>query len=86
MGSIRGRGALFRVQPRDHDGARVPHVHAWIGGGEVVIELMPDRTVRLSEQHPLAVRGDVKRSEVRKALNEAVELYDALLAEYERQR
>jgi hypothetical protein len=77
---------LFKVQPRDHHGAKIPHVHAWLGSGEVVIELMPDRTARLSEQHPLPVRGDVKRSEVRKALSEAAEHYDALIAEYERQQ
>jgi hypothetical protein len=86
MGSVRGRGVLFRVQPRDHADAPIPHVHAWIGCGEVVIELMPDRSVRLSAKHPLPVRGDLKRSEVRKALNQAAEYYDTLIAEYERQR
>jgi hypothetical protein len=85
VGSVKGRGVLFRVLPNDHPGAPVPHVHAWIGAGEVVIELMPDRTVRLSERHPVPVRGDVKRSEVRKALNEAAEHYDASMSEHKRQ-
>jgi hypothetical protein len=85
MGTIRGQGLLLRVNPRDHPRAQIPHVHAWVGSGEVVIELMPDRSVRLSEQHSLPVRGNVKRSDVKKALAEAARCYDVLMAEYERQ-
>jgi len=52
----------------------------------VVIELTADRTVRLSEQHAIAFRGKLKRSEIRKALDQAEKLYDSLVAEYERQK
>jgi hypothetical protein len=86
MGSIRWREVLFKVRPRDHETAPVPHVHAWIGSGEVTIELMPDRTVRISRQHRLPVRGRLKRSEITQALDGAVRCYDLLIAELERQR
>lgn len=85
MGTIRGRGVLLKVNPRDHPQAKAPHVHAWVGSGEVVIELMRDRSVRLSEQHSLPIRGNVKRSDVNKALAEAARCYDLIMAEYERQ-
>jgi hypothetical protein len=85
MRTIRSRGIRLRMYPRDHPQSRVPHVHAWIGSGEVIVELMPDHSVRLSEQHPRPLRGNVKRSEVNKALAEAARCYDLLMAEYERQ-
>ena len=85
MGTIRGHGVLLRVNPRDHPRAQIPHVHAWVGNGEVVIELLHDGSVRLSEQHPIPIRGNVKRSDVKKALLEAARCYFMLIAEFERQ-
>jgi hypothetical protein len=85
MGTVRGHGALFIVYPRDHARSGIPDVHARVGDAEVIIELMPDRSARLSDQHPVQIRGNAKRSDVKKALVEAARCYDLIIEEYERQ-
>lgn len=44
-------GLRFRAISGDHPGSAVPHLHADIGSGEVVIELVPAGAVRLSGAH-----------------------------------
>lgn len=79
MGTIRHRGIRFRVYPKDHEGSGRPHVHAQLDGGEVRIALLPDRGVALSTEHAVAVVGSVKDTDVRKALDAAVEIHSELL-------
>jgi hypothetical protein len=62
--------------------APIPHAHARFDHGEVIIELLDGGTVRLSSAHRAAVLGDVKRIDVRKALDAAEAAYDLLLAEW----
>jgi hypothetical protein len=82
MGTIRAGGITFRLYAGDHEGAPIPHVHARFDQGEVVIELLGDRTVRLSTAHRAAIAGAVKRSDVRRALAAAETAYDLLLSEW----
>jgi hypothetical protein len=82
MGSVRFGGVTFRLYAGDHEGAPIPHVHAKFDRGEVVIELLDDATVRLSNAHRAAVVGDVRQSDVRKALEAAEAAYDLLFAEW----
>jgi hypothetical protein len=82
MGSVRFNGVTFRLYAGDHEGAPIPHAHARFDHGEVIIELLDDGTVRLSNAHRVAVLGDVKRSDVRRAIDTAEAAYDLLLAEW----
>lgn len=82
MGSVRFGGVTFRLYAGDHEGAPIPHVHAKFDRGEVIIELLGDGIVRLSNAHRVAVLGDVKRSDVRRAFEAAEAAYDILLAEW----
>ncbi len=82
MGSVRFGGITFRVYAGDHDGAPIPHVHARFDRGEVVLELLDDSAVRLSNAHRSPLAGEVKRSEIRKAITAAEAAYDLLLAEW----
>jgi hypothetical protein len=50
----------------------------------VRISLLAEGGVRLSTEHAPAIVGAMKRSEVRKALDSAAEIYDKLAAEWER--
>jgi hypothetical protein len=77
---------VFRLYAGDHEGAAFPHVHARFDRGEVVIELLDDRTVRLSLAHREAISGSVKRADVRRALDAAELAYDVLLDEWEAMR
>ena len=79
MGSKRFGGVLFVTKMGDHDPR---HFHAFVGGGEVVIELTSDRRVILSERDD-AVRG-ATASEVRKALNRATRHFDELAELWEK--
>lgn len=79
MGTVRGRQVKFRVYPKDH----LPvHTHAKIGAGEVIIEVRPDGNVALSAVHREPVVGNVKDSEIVRALEEAAEFSKAIRAEW----
>jgi hypothetical protein len=82
MGSVRIGGVTFRVYAGDHEGALIPHVHAEFDRGEVLLELLDDGTVRFSEVHRSAVLGNVKRSDIRRAVEAAKTAFDFLLAEW----
>jgi hypothetical protein len=86
LGTVRFGGVKFRLYAGDHEGKPIPHVHARFDGGEVVIELLDDGSVRLSEAHNEPIAGLVKRSDVRKALRVAAVARDALLLEWRRMR
>jgi hypothetical protein len=79
MGSRRIRGVLFRAISGDHAGATVPHVHARIASGEVVIELLQDGEVRSSKAHRSSIRGNISHSEERHVLLIAKDAYDELI-------
>jgi isochorismate synthase EntC len=59
------------------------HAHGKIGSGEVIVELRAGE-VALSKAHKDAVTGIVKDSEIKKVLEEAAELYEAIVAEWKR--
>jgi len=83
MGSRRIRGVRFRAISGDHAGGPIPHLHADIGAGEVVVELLPERVVRLSQLHRASVRGNVTQSERRRVLEIARDAFDELIALWE---
>jgi hypothetical protein len=64
MGSRRFGGVRFVVYPGDH---QPRHLHAFVGDGEVIVELRCDGTVSLADRTD-AARG-VKENEVRKVLD-----------------
>ena len=68
MGSKRFGGVLFVTKAGDHDPR---HFHAFVGGGEVIVELTSDRRVILAERDD-AVRS-ATASDVRKALSRAAQ-------------
>ena len=78
MGSIRIGQVRFRVISGDHAGSAVPHVHADIGSGEVIVELASGG-VRLSVAHSDPIRGRVTRNELRIVLRTARDSYQQLL-------
>jgi len=79
VGSKRIGQVRFRAISGDHAGASVPHLHADIGTGEVVVEFLLDG-VRLSEAHGAPIRGAVTARELRVVLETARDSYDELLA------
>jgi hypothetical protein len=82
VGSKLLRGVRFQSYSGDHAGAKVPHVHAHFAEGDVAIELDTEsRSVGLSKQHGKggAIDPDVKKRDVRRALNIASREFDALL-------
>ena len=79
MGSRRIGQVRFRAISGDHAGAAVPHLHADIGSGEVIVELLADGNVRLSQAHGASVRGKVTVRELRVVLQTACEAYQILL-------
>ena len=78
MGSKRIGQVRFRVISGDHAGSAVPHVHADIGSGEVVVELVAGG-VRLSGAHSDPIRGRVTTNELRIVLRTARDSYQQLL-------
>ncbi len=60
-------------------GAATPHLHAFVGSGEIVIELV-DGAARPSLAHGSPIRGTVTRNEVRLVLAAAGSAYDRLVA------
>jgi hypothetical protein len=79
VGSRRIGQVRFRAISGDHGGATVPHLHADIGSGEVIVELLPDGSVRLSHAHSASIRGRVTTRELRIVLTTARDAYEELL-------
>ena len=80
VGSKRVGQVRFRAISGDHKGARVPHLHADIGSGEVVVEFLAHGAVRLSKAHGEPIRGRVTARELRLVLEAARDAYDELVA------
>lgn len=66
----------------DHAGSAVPHLHAYIGSGEVVLELVSGG-VRLSAAHSEPIRGRVTKNELWSVLRTARDSYQELLELWE---
>jgi hypothetical protein len=79
VGSKRVGEVRFQSFSGDHPGASVPHLHAFIGSGEVVIELPPDGGVRLSQAHGAPIRGTVSVRQQRIVLETARDNHEALI-------
>jgi len=80
VGSKRIGQVRFRAISREHGGATVPHLHADIGSGEVLIEFLAGGAVGLSKAHGDPIRGRVTARELRIVLETACSAYDELLA------
>jgi hypothetical protein len=76
--TIRVGEVRFRVYPQDHPPR---HLHAFIGDGEVIIDLRTDRTVAVADRRN-AVRN-ATRTEVRRVLSIATGAFDLLVAMWE---
>jgi hypothetical protein len=83
VGSKRIGQVRFRAISGDHAGANIPHLHSDIGSGEVLIELLPDGTVRLSRAHGEPIRGRVTMNEVRLVLRTARDAFEDLIGLWE---
>ena len=79
MGSRRIGQVRFRAISGDHAGAKDPHLHADVGSGEVVIELIEAGNVRLSGAHGDPIRGKVTVSELRVVFRTARDNFEALM-------
>jgi hypothetical protein len=72
---------LFRIYPQDHDPR---HVHGFIGGTEIIVDLRRDGTIRLADRNDCIRPGNTKRSDVRKILDAAAECFEELVALWEK--
>jgi hypothetical protein len=79
MGTVTVGAVRFHAHSGDHEPR---HVHAKIGSGELVIDLLDDGYVALSTRRN--ARRNVTNSEVRKALNAASAVYAQLIALWEK--
>lgn len=79
MGSKRFGEALFQAHSGDHDPR---HIHASIGGHEVLLELGYDGKVRIANRRD-ALRG-VTKTEARRALRLANDHFDELVTLWEK--
>ena len=79
VGSRRVGQVRFRAISGDHAGAALPHLHADIGSGEVVVEFISGGDVRLSQAHGAPIRGRVTEREIRIVLLAARDEFDALV-------
>ncbi len=75
MGSLKFDGVRFVVYSNDHPPR---HVHSFVGDAEVIVDLRLDGTVALADRDDAIRPGNAKRSDIRKALNTAVEHFDEL--------
>ena len=80
VGSKRIGQVRFRAISGDHARAAVPHLHADIGSGEVVVELLPDGAVNLSKAHGDPIRGKITVRELRVVLETARDAYEELMS------
>lgn len=83
VGSRRCGQVLFQAISGDHPGAAIPHLHAFIGSGEFVVELLANGDVRRSEAHGVPIRGTLTAREQRIILEEARHNHELLLKLWE---
>jgi len=81
VSSVRVGGIIFQFFPVDHEPR---HAHAHYAGIEVIVDLLDDRTVALSEREDRIQPANAKRSDVKKILKTAAEHFDDLVAACER--
>lgn len=75
MSTVRVGEITFKIYPQDH---HPRHVHAFVGSGEVIIDLHEDGTVRFANRAGGPIRGHITRSETRKVLVAAASAFDRL--------
>jgi hypothetical protein len=80
MSTVRVGAIRFKVYPQDHEPR---HVHAFVGSGEVIIDLRSDGTVTLAKRGIGAIRGSVTRSDVKKVLRAAAGAFERLAEAWE---
>jgi hypothetical protein len=79
MGSRRIGGVRFQALSGDHAGAAIPHLHAFVGGAEVIVELLPDGKARTSHAHRASIYGKVSASDLRRVIRIAEAAYAELI-------
>lgn len=78
---MRVGSVIFQVFPYDHEPR---HVHALHAGIAVIIDLLDDRAVALSDRAGAIAPADAKRSDVKKVLRIARDHFDELVAAWEK--
>jgi hypothetical protein len=63
VSTVRVRGIIFQVFPYDHEPR---HVHALYAGIEVIIDLLDDRAIALSDHVGAIAPANAKRNDVKK--------------------
>ncbi len=81
MSSVRIGGIVFQLFPVDHEPR---HVHGLYAGVRVVVDLLDDRTVALSNREDCIRPANAKRSDVTKILTAARDNFDVLVAAWEK--
>lgn len=81
MSAVRVGGIVFQVFPYDHEPR---HVHGLYAGIEVIVDLLDDRAVTLSDRIGAVAPANAKRSDVKKILKAARDHFDALVAAWEK--
>jgi len=79
MGSKRVGAVRFQAISGDHRGSAVPHVHAFVGSGEAIVELLANGDARLSLAHGAPIRGTITAHEERTILRAARDHHEALM-------
>ena len=75
MGSLRFSGIQFVIYSNDH----MPrHVHGFIAGTEVIVDLRADGNVALAARKDAIRPANAKKADVRKVLNVAAQHFEAL--------
>lgn len=80
MSTVRVGGIIFQVFPYDHEPR---HVHGLYAGIEVIVDLLDDRAVALSDRVDAIAPTNAKRSDVKKVLKAARDHFDELVAAWE---
>lgn len=80
VSNVSGRRVVFQLFPDDHDPR---HVHGHHAGIEVVVDLLTDGTVALSDRTDNIQPNNAKRSDVKKILKAAQEHFDVLVTAWE---
>jgi hypothetical protein len=81
MGTKTIGGVWFQSYSHDH---LPPHVHGTYGGVRVIVDLLPDGTIRESKRWNAVTPMNAKRSDVRHVLRVAAENVEALQTLWEK--
>jgi hypothetical protein len=81
VSTVRVRGVIFQVFPYDH---KPRHVHGLYAGTEVIIDLLDDRAVALSDRVGAIAPANAKRNDVKKMLRVARDHFGELVAAWEK--